>query len=85
MDENGLTRKDRRLLKIKQKQMDRKSEGDGEPAFNIKAGHEMLTLKVSAHTVLKLAQCNKRNMAPYTNIFTLTLFDRICATWLCLF
>ncbi|KAF9156261.1 hypothetical protein BG015_006479 [Linnemannia schmuckeri] len=45
VDENGLTRKERRLLKIKQKQMDRKSEGDGEPAFNIKAGHEMLTLK----------------------------------------
>lgn len=54
MDENGLTRKDRRLLKIKQKQMDRKSEGNGEPAFNIKAGHEMLTLKVSTHTVFKL-------------------------------
>ncbi|KAF9910135.1 hypothetical protein EC991_007267 [Linnemannia zychae] len=45
VDENGLTRKERRLLKIKQKQMDRKSEGDGEPAFNIKSGHEMLTLK----------------------------------------
>ncbi|KAF9296903.1 hypothetical protein BGZ88_011571 [Linnemannia elongata] len=45
VDENGLTRKDRRLLKIKQKQMDRKSEGNGEPVFNIKAGHEMLTLK----------------------------------------
>jgi RNA exonuclease 1 len=47
VDENGLTRKERRLLKIKKKQMDRKSEGDGEPAFNIKAGHEMFTLKVS--------------------------------------
>ncbi|KAG9063647.1 hypothetical protein KI688_003758 [Linnemannia hyalina] len=45
VDDNGLTRKDRRLLKIKQKQIDRKSEGNGEPAFNVKAGHEMLTLK----------------------------------------
>ncbi|KAF9080629.1 hypothetical protein BGX23_001878 [Mortierella sp. AD031] len=45
VDESGLTKKERRLLKIKQKQLNRKSEGDGEPAFHIKAGHEMLTLK----------------------------------------
>ncbi|KAF9106330.1 hypothetical protein BGX27_009205 [Mortierella sp. AM989] len=43
-DENGLTKKERKLLKIKQKQLNRKSEGDGEPSFNIKDGHE-LTLK----------------------------------------
>ncbi|KAF9361709.1 hypothetical protein BGX26_000064 [Mortierella sp. AD094] len=43
-DENGLTRKERKLLKIKQKQLNRKSEGDGEPSFNVKDGHE-LTLK----------------------------------------
>ncbi len=45
VDENGLTRKERRTLKIKQKQLNRKSEGDGEPAFVLKTGHD-LTLKV---------------------------------------
>ncbi|KAF9172958.1 hypothetical protein BGX21_009052 [Mortierella sp. AD011] len=43
-DGNGLTKKERKLLKIKQRQLSRKSEGDGEPSFNVKDGHE-LTLK----------------------------------------
>ncbi|KAF8984136.1 hypothetical protein BGZ46_008752 [Entomortierella lignicola] len=41
---NGLTKKERKLLKIKMKQLNRKNEGNGEPSFNIKDGHE-LTLK----------------------------------------
>ncbi|KAG0198979.1 hypothetical protein BGX28_007647 [Mortierella sp. GBA30] len=44
VDENGLTKKERRMLKIKQKQLNRKSEGDGAPAFMLKTGHD-LTLK----------------------------------------
>ncbi|KAG0259957.1 hypothetical protein BG011_002233 [Mortierella polycephala] len=45
VDENGLTKKERRMLKIKKKQLNRKSVGDGEPSFEIKLGHDMLTLK----------------------------------------
>ncbi|KAG0006807.1 hypothetical protein BGZ65_003354 [Modicella reniformis] len=41
----GLTKNQRRILKAKQKQLNRKSEGDGEPAFLINDGHERLTLK----------------------------------------
>ncbi|KAF9576109.1 hypothetical protein EC968_000177 [Mortierella alpina] len=44
VDENGLTRKERRTLKIKQKQLNRKTEGDGAPGFVLKTGHD-LTLK----------------------------------------
>ncbi|KAG0356654.1 hypothetical protein BGZ54_000659, partial [Gamsiella multidivaricata] len=45
VDANGLTKKERKMLKTKQKQLKRKSEGDGEPAFTIKDGHDLLTLK----------------------------------------
>ncbi|KAI1296368.1 hypothetical protein EDD11_007403 [Mortierella claussenii] len=41
VDENGLTKKERKLLKIKQKQLNRKIEGDGEPSFSLKEGHDL--------------------------------------------
>jgi hypothetical protein len=34
------------MLKTKQKLLNRKSEGDGEPEFTIQNGHDRLTLKV---------------------------------------
>ncbi|KAG0245755.1 hypothetical protein BGX31_006229 [Mortierella sp. GBA43] len=44
-DTSALSKKERKMLKTKQKLLNRKSEGDGEPEFTIQNGHDRLTLK----------------------------------------